>query len=147
MLVNTTYYQCLFVHDKKIRRGAFQLGKLLGGIRLWGLGFLGGVLFLRKKSFYVFLCPNQFLHLIPCLAAVRILPRFPPKRYRSARCIQSRIFPSMEMVTTCHGMNFPLVCSAFFAAISKPPQQGTSMRRMVTLWMSLLRRISVSFSL
>ena len=33
----------------------------------------------------------------------------------------------MEMVTTCHGMNFPLVCSAFFAAISKPPPQGTSM--------------------
>ena len=53
----------------------------------------------------------------------------------------------MEMVTTCHGMNFPLACSAFFAAISKPPQQGTSMRRMVTLWMSLLRRISESFSL
>ena len=66
---------------------------------------------------------------------------------RTARCIQSRIFPSMEMVTTCHGINFPLACSAFFAAISKPPQQGTSMRRMVTLWMSLLRRISVSFSL
>ena len=31
----------------------------------------------------------------------------------------------MEMVTTCHGMNFPLACSAFFAAISKPPQQGS----------------------
>lgn len=29
-------------------------------------------LFLRKKSFYVFLCPNQFLHLIPCLAVVRV---------------------------------------------------------------------------
>ena len=61
LLVNTTYHQCLFVLDKKIRRGAFQLGKRLGGIRLVGLGFLGGVLFLRKKSFYVFLCPNQFL--------------------------------------------------------------------------------------
>ena len=35
----------------------------------------------------------------------------------------------MEMVTTCHGMNFPLVCNAFFAAISKPPQQGTSICR------------------
>ena len=46
--------------------------------------------------------------------------------------VYSKIFPSMEMVTTCHGMNFPLVCSAFFAAISKPPQQGTSIRRMVT---------------
>ncbi len=51
----------MFMLDKKIRRGAFQLGKHLGGIRLVGLGFIGGVLFLRKKSFYVFLCPNQFL--------------------------------------------------------------------------------------
>ena len=47
--------------------------------------------------------------------------------------VYSRIFPSMEMVTTCHGMNYPLVCNAFFAVISKPPQQGTSIRRMVTL--------------
>ena len=60
---------------------------------------------------------------------------------------QSRIFPSMLIVTTCHGMNFPLACSAFFAAISRPPQHGTSIRTMVTLWMSLFRMISVSFSL
>ena len=36
------------------------------------LCFLGGVLFLCKKSFYVFLSPNQFLHLVPCLAVVRV---------------------------------------------------------------------------
>ena len=36
------------------------------------LCFLGGVLFLCKKTFYIFLCPNQFLHLIPCLAVVRV---------------------------------------------------------------------------
>ena len=35
-----------------------QIGRFLGGIRLAGLCFLGGVLFLRKKSFYVFLCPK-----------------------------------------------------------------------------------------
>ena len=91
---------------------------------------------------------KAYLPLVPGQAVpAKMIPRFPPKRYRSALYFQSRIFPSMEMVTTCHGINFPLVCSAFFAAISKPPQQGTSMRRMVTLWMSLLRKISVSFSL
>ena len=81
----------------------------------------------------------------------KISPAIKPTTMRSllkiSLFIYSKIFPSMEMVTTCHGMNFPLVCSAFFAAISKPPQQGTSMRRMVTLWISLLRRISVSYSL
>ena len=51
---------------------ASQLGKLLGGIRLASPAFLGGVLFLRKKAFHVFLCPNQFLHLIPCLAVLRV---------------------------------------------------------------------------
>ena len=49
-----------------------KTGKLLGGIRLSGLGFLGGIFFLRKKSFHIFLCPNQFLHLIPCLAVFRV---------------------------------------------------------------------------
>ena len=44
------------------------MGRFLGGVRLSGLGFLGGVLFLRKKSFYVFLRPNQLLHLVPCFA-------------------------------------------------------------------------------
>ena len=36
------------------------------------LCFLGGVLFLCKKTFYIFLCPNQFLHLVACLAVVRV---------------------------------------------------------------------------
>ena len=31
-------------------------------------------------------------------------------------CCQSRIFPSREMVITCHGINFPEACSAFCAA-------------------------------
>ena len=39
--------------------------------------------------------------------------------------------PSILTVTTCHGINFPLACRAFLAAISKPPQQGTSIRTMV----------------
>ena len=54
--------------------------------------------------------------------------------------------PSTVTVTTCQGMNLPLCWSAFFAAVSNPPQQGTSMRTMVTLLMSLSRIISVSFS-
>ena len=45
----------------------------------------------------------------------------------------SIIFPSIFIVTTCHGMNFPLFCSAFFAAISRPPQHGTSILTIVTL--------------
>ena len=45
----------------------------------------------------------------------------------------SNIFPSTEMVTTCHGINFPLFCRAVFVAASNPPQQGTSIRAMVTL--------------
>ena len=49
-----------------------KTGRILGGIRLSGLSFLGGVLFLRKKSFHIFLCPNQFLHLLPCLAVLRV---------------------------------------------------------------------------
>ena len=48
------------------------MGRFLGGVRLSGLGFLGVFFFLRKKSFYVFLCPDQFLHLVPCLAVVRV---------------------------------------------------------------------------
>ena len=48
------------------------MGRVLGGIRLSGLRFFDGVLFFRKKSFYVFLSPNQFLHLVPCLAVVRV---------------------------------------------------------------------------
>ena len=49
-----------------------KTGRILDGIRLSGLRFFSGVLFLRKKSFYIFLCPNQFLHLVPCLAVLRI---------------------------------------------------------------------------
>ena len=35
-------------------------------------------------------------------------------------------------MTTCQGMNLPLACNAFFAAISSPPQHGTFMRTIVT---------------
>ena len=48
------------------------MGRVLGGIRLSGLRFFDGVLFSRKKSFHVFLCPNQFLPLVPRLAVVRV---------------------------------------------------------------------------
>ena len=60
---------------------------------------------------------------------------------------RSRMRPSVEKVTTFHGMNFPLFFRAVMAACSSPPQQGTSMRSTVTLLISLLRMISVSFSL
>ena len=51
---------------------ANRVERFLGDIRLAGMRFFGGVLFLHKKAFYIFLCPNQFLHLIPCLAVVRV---------------------------------------------------------------------------
>ena len=60
---------------------------------------------------------------------------------------QSKMRPSTEMVTTCHGINFPLACRAFLAASSSPPQQGTSILTIVKLWILLLLMISVSFSL
>lgn len=53
--------------------------------------------------------------------------------------IVSSILPSVEIVTTCQGMNLPLFCSAVFAACSSPPQHGTSIRTTVTLLMSFLR--------
>lgn len=59
---------------------------------------------------------------------------------------QSRILPSTEIVTTCHGRNFPLARSASRAACSSPPQHGTSMRTTVTLRRSLPRMICVSLS-
>ena len=59
---------------------------------------------------------------------------------------ESIIRPSSESVTTCQGMNLPLACNAFFAASSRPPQHGTSMRTIVTDLMSFSRMISVSFS-
>lgn len=58
----------------------------------------------------------------------------------------SEILPSIEIVTICQGMNFPLVCNAFLVAASSPLQQGTSMRTTVTLWMLLFWMICVSFS-
>lgn len=57
-----------------------------------------------------------------------------------------KIRPSVLIVYTCHGINFPLAISAFFTAASIPPQHGTSIRTTVTLWISLRRMISVSFS-
>ncbi len=60
--------------------------------------------------------------------------------------LYSSILPSVEMVTTCQGMNFPLAFSASVAACSMPPQQGTSMRTMVRSRISFLEMISVSFS-
>lgn len=49
----------------------------------------------------------------------------------------SRIVPSVAIVTTCQGIILPLLRSALLTACSIPPQQGTSMRTTVTLWMSL----------
>lgn len=40
---------------------------------------------------------------------------------------------TVETVTTCHGINFPLFFTAVFAAASSPPQQGTSILIIVTL--------------
>ena len=52
------------------------MGRVLDGIRLSGMRFFDGVLFFRKKSFYVFLCFHQLLHLIPYFAVGIILMPF-----------------------------------------------------------------------
>lgn len=58
----------------------------------------------------------------------------------------SNILPSVEIVTTLQGINFPLADKARLTAFSIPPQQGTSIRATVTLLMLLFARIAVSFS-
>ncbi len=58
----------------------------------------------------------------------------------------SLILPSAVTVTTCQGRNLPLAIMALLAAFSIPPQQGTSMRTMVTDLISLLAIIALSFS-
>ena len=56
------------------------------------------------------------------------------------------ILPSVDIVTTLQGINLPLVFSALVTAVSIPPQQGTSIRTTVTLFILLFDIISVSFS-
>ena len=58
----------------------------------------------------------------------------------------SRTRPSVAITVTCQGISLPLLWRACRTACSSPPQQGTSMRTMWTLLMSLRRRISPSFS-
>jgi hypothetical protein len=58
-----------------------------------------------------------------------------------AMMFQSSILPSVETVTTCHWINFPLRCNAVFADCSSPPQHGTPMHTMVTPLISSLRMI------
>ena len=72
---------------------------------------------------------------------------FPRYIFHSLTFQSLKICPSTDTITTCHGMNFPLRCNAFFVACSSPPQQGTSIRTITTLFTSFAVRISVSFSL
>ena len=63
-----------------------------------------------------------------------VLSIIPEIRPQCKMCPYSfMIVPSVEMTTTCHGINLPLACNAAFAACSNPPQQGTSIRTIVTL--------------
>ena len=75
---------------------------------------------------------------------------FPQKRAGRLDCRRvfylSTILPSVEIVCTCHGINFPLFLSAIFAATSIPEQHGTSIRTIVTLFISFPLKIAVSFS-
>jgi hypothetical protein len=48
----------------------------------------------------------------------------------------SIIFPSVLRVTICQGIIFPLVSKAFWTALTNPPQQGTSILRIVILLIS-----------
>lgn len=57
------------------------------------------------------------------------------------------ISPSGEMVKMRRGSFLPLAAMAFFTAVSRPPQQGTSIRVSVMLAMVLFAKIAASFSL
>ena len=72
-----------------------------------------------------------------------------PRQNRGALVAAFQFFvtvPSMWTVHTCQGRSRPHCYRARRAAISSPPQQGTSIRSTVTERMLLLRRISASFS-
>ena len=96
------------------------------------------------------------IHQARCVSAERLIIIHRPARkvkrflqifdFSAQKSRYSRRRPSTVTVTTCHGMNFPLACSAVRAACSSPPQHGTSIRTTVTLWILLERMISVSFS-
>ena len=66
--------------------------------------------------------------------------------YAPSLIVVYMIFPSVEIVTICHGINFPLALRASVAAFASPPQQGTSIRTIVRLCMSFSVRIVVNFS-
>ena len=59
---------------------------------------------------------------------------------------RSRILPSTENVTTCQGIILPLFCRAVTTARSSPPQQGTSIRRTVTLDIVLAQDLGQLFA-
>ena len=65
---------------------------------------------------------------------------------QNSHCYPSNILPSVEIVTTCHGIILLLFCRAVTTAFSMPPQHGTSMRTTVTDLMLFRPIISVSFS-
>ena len=68
--------------------------------------------------------------------------------YRAVSVFLRQFFvtvPSIWTVHTCQGISLPHCSTARRAAISSPPQQGTSIRSTVTERMLLLRRISASF--
>ena len=48
------------------------MGRVLDGIRVSGMLRSEIALVLRKEQLHIFLCFHQLLHLVPCLAVVRV---------------------------------------------------------------------------
>ena len=88
---------------------------------------------LRLISIIVWDLSTLLPHIFHEMKNTPVGPARTRRQGREKRTQRSRILPSIEIVTTCHGRNFPLARSASRAACSSPPQHGTSMRTMVTL--------------
>lgn len=92
----------------------------------------------QPGSFFIHFCQTES-YLSPVFFRQLSLQNF---SYRDS----SRILPSTEIVTTRNGTAFLLSLNAWAAALSIPPQHGTSILTTVTLLIRFCERTALSFS-
>ena len=91
----------------------------------------------KRDRYTIFECERKF---VSCLFIV-----LRNQRIFFNLAVYERSRPSVEIVTTLHGISLPLDWIAVFTACSIPPQQGTSIRTTVTLRTAFCRKISANF--
>ena len=117
------------------------------------LGFVGGRVAERSGSSDNYACRWQAyidLKCSPLRISLSIVKCQLSIRYRStAREIwfywRAISWPEGERVTISRGMFLPEASRAFFTAKGRPPQQGTCIRKTVTLRISLFSKMAESF--